>query len=177
MVVVAAAFVFMMAADGASGAEISIPAVGAKPGEAVAIPVILDRVANLAGVKLVMAYNPDLLVFSKAEKTRFTNGMMHIINDKKPGTLIVVMAAARGVKGENFPIMTMEFKINTSVKAPAEATIKINEAQLMSDDLKDIPCTFNMPPVKILDDAPLEQPDKEETEAGQAKKGEGDQQD
>jgi len=161
----------------ARAAEISIPDLKAAPGEAVTIPVMLDHVDNLAGVKLVMTYDPELLTFSKADKTKFTHSMMHIVNDKKPGTLIAVMAAARGIKGDDFPILTLEFRVNAAVEAPAEAALEIREAQLMSDDLKDLPYTVNIPPLKILSAAPPEIPErpdkKEEKPSDKAAKGEG----
>ncbi len=158
----------------ATAAEISIPPVKARPGDVITFPVMLDRVDNLAGVKLVMTYDPDILTFSKAEKTRFTHSMMHIVNDKKPGTLIAVMAAARGVKGEEFPLLIMEFRVNASVKSPMDAGIEIREAQLMSDDLKDIPYTVKTPPIKILGGAPPEIPEKKAEKAQPPGKGEGD---
>jgi len=160
----------------ATAAEISFPPTTAGPGDAVTLPVVLDHVDNLAGVKLVMTYDPEILTFSKAEKTRFTHSMMHIVNDKKPGTLIAVMAAARGVKGEDFPILTLEFRVNTSIDAPSEAAITIREAQLMSDDLKDIPYTVNTPPLKILVETStetIEKHTKKMDDSEKNEKGEG----
>ena len=152
--------VILMMVPAARAAEISIPDLKTTPGMAVTIPVMLDHVDNLAGVKLVMTYDPKVLTFSKADKTKFTNSMMHIVNDKKPGTLIAVMAAARGIKGDKFPILTLEFRVNAAVEAPAEAALEIREAQLMSDDLKDLPYTVNIPPLKILSAAPPEIPER-----------------
>ena len=169
--------VILMMVPAARAAEISIPDLKTTPGNTVTIPVMLDHVDNLAGVKLVMTYDPKILTFSKADKTKFTNSMMHIVNDKTPGTLIAVMAAARGIKGDDFPILTMVFQVNASVDAPAEAVLKIREAQLMSDDLKDLPYTVNIPPLKILSAAPPEIPEqpgkKEEKTSDKAAKGEG----
>jgi hypothetical protein len=170
-------FLSTLAAAGA--AEISIPALEAEPGDTLTIPVMVDQVGNLAGVKLVMTYDPELLTFSRADKTRFTSSMMHIVNDKKPGTLIAVMAAARGIKGENFPILTMEFRVKEPADGPAEVSFQIREAQLMSDDLKDIPYTVKTPPIKVLTAAsseadPKEGPKTEPETADPAGEGEGD---
>lgn len=158
----AALAAILMMVGATQAAEISIPDLKATPGNALTIPVMLDHVDNLAGVKLVMTYDPKLLTFSKADKTKFTNSMMHIVNDKNPGTLIAVMAAARGVRGDDFPILTLIFKVNPSAEAPSEAALKIREAQLMSDDLKDIAYTTNTPPIQILSVGPPEVPQKPE---------------
>ncbi len=158
--------VILTMAGAARAAEISIPALKATPGNTVTIPVMLDHVDNLAGVKLVMTYDPKLLTFSRADKTTFTNSMMHIVNDKKPGILIAVMAAARGIKGDDFPILTLEFQINATVEAPAEAVLTIREAQLMSDELKDLPYTVNTPPLKIHSATPPEIPEEPDKPSG-----------
>ena len=44
---------------------------------------MIDQTANLAGVKLILHYNKDLLTFQEGVKTQSTVAM-HIINDKTP---------------------------------------------------------------------------------------------
>ena len=46
---------------------------------------------------------------------------MHIINDRTPGKLIIVMAGARGIQGKGMTILTLNFTV----------VIEIPEAQLM----------------------------------------------
>ena len=45
------------------GTELYIPAVTATAGQSVEIPIRLDHIDNLAGVKIVLKYDPDLLRF------------------------------------------------------------------------------------------------------------------
>ena len=80
---------------------------------------------------------------------------MHIVNDKKPGILIIVMAGARGIKGENFPIFTLFFQISSKVTGRTESKLKITESQLMSDKLKNIEHDLNINPVIIVPDEPV----------------------
>ena len=84
------------------GTELHIPPLKGIPGESIDIPVMIDQVDNLAGVKLIMRYDPEILTFKKGMRTKYTSSLMHIINDKKPGILIVVMAGAKGIKGKGF---------------------------------------------------------------------------
>jgi hypothetical protein len=75
---------------------------------------------------------------------------MHIVNDKKPGLLIVVMAGARGIKGKEFSIFTLTFEIKKGLKGNHTTEIIITEVQLMSDQLKDIKTKTTVHPITIL---------------------------
>ncbi len=134
------------------GTELYIPALEAKSGQSVEIPIMMDQTDNLAGVKLVIKYDADILEFKKADKTKQTSSLMHIVNDKNPGIIVVVMAGAKGIKGKDFPILSMNFEVKKDIKNKKDAKIEIKEAQLMSDQLKDITCNIKVSPLVILAD-------------------------
>lgn len=127
-----------------------IPGVSGESGQDIQIPVMIDEVENLAGVKLVMTYDPELLKFQEAVKTEKTTSLMHIANDKKPGLLIVVMAGPQGIKGRNFPILSLVFKAKENLAGNHTTRITISEAQLMSDQLQDLSYRVDIQPTKIL---------------------------
>ena len=133
----------------ASGTELYIPALKGQSGQSVDIPIMIDQVDNLAGVKLIMRYDPEILTFKKGMRTKHTSSLMHIINDKKPGILIVVMAGAKGIKGKDFSIIKLTFVIKKELKGNHTTQIKITEVQLMSDKLKDIKCNVKVGPLII----------------------------
>jgi hypothetical protein len=130
--------------------ELYIPEIKAKPGDIVGIPVKIDLVDNLAGIKLVLKYDSDVLAFKNAKKTKETSPLMHIVNDKKPGTLVVVMAGAKGINGKDFSIVVLDFEVKKDVKDKKTAKIEITEVQLMNDQLKDIKCDIKVSPLVIL---------------------------
>ena len=134
----------------ASGTEITLPSMTGKSGQSIDVPIMIDQVDNLAGVKLVMNYDPKILTFKNGTKTKLTNPLMHIINDKKPGFLILVMAGARGIKGKSFPIMILSFEIAKGLQGNHSTEIKIKEVQLMSDQLKEIKVKTIINPIMIL---------------------------
>ena len=111
---------------------------------------MIDRVDNLAGVKLVLNYDPKTLIFKKGTKTEQTDDLMHIVNDKKPGLLILVMAGAKGIKGKDFPILRLTFEIREGLKGNHTTEIKIKEVQLMNDQLKEIKVKTISNPILIL---------------------------
>ena len=129
--------------------EIRISPLTARPGQTIDIPITIDEIDNLAGVKLVMSYDPEILVFKKGAKTKQTDSLMHVVNDKKPGQLIVVMAGARGIKGKNIPIFTLTFEVKSGLKGNHATRIAVTEAQLMSDQLKEIKCSIVVDPITI----------------------------
>ena len=134
----------------AFGTEITIPALTAKSGANIEVPIKIDKVDNLAGIKLVIKYDHEILTYKKASRTEQTSSLMHIVNDKKPGVLIVVMAGASGIKGKDFSILSLNFELKKGLKGNHTTQITITECQLMSDTLKKIECKFKTNPLAIL---------------------------
>jgi hypothetical protein len=132
------------------GAGLFIPSIMVKSGQSVNVPIMIDSIDNLAGVKLVMEYDSGLLTYKKGRRTKETDSMMHVINDKTPGKLIIVMAAARGITGKNFPILTLTFDTKKGISKKQTAKINITDAQLMSENLKDIERTIKNSTVVIM---------------------------
>lgn len=119
------------------GSELEIPQIKAAPGQTIRIPIIVEKVDNLAGLKLTVEYDTEILTYRDGRKTSHTDSMMHIVNDKNPGRLIIVMAGARGVKGEQLPVFSLLFDINPNLKGNRNAGLSIKEVQLMSDKLEE----------------------------------------
>ncbi|MBW1763593.1 MAG: hypothetical protein JRJ23_02465 [Deltaproteobacteria bacterium] len=130
--------------------EVQIPAVEGRSGQTINVPVIIDETDNLAGIKLVMSYDKDTLMFKKSSKTEHTGEFMHVTNDKIPGELIVVMASPKGISGKGFPILNLTFGIKSGIKEKKNTQISISKVQLMSDKLKEEKGGINIKPITIL---------------------------
>jgi hypothetical protein len=122
----------------ALGAELHVPIVAGTQGDVVKVPVSVDKVDNLAGIKLALVYDRNILKFVKAEKTPYTANMLHVVNDRVPGKLIIVMAAAKGFAGEKAAIVNLTFELLKEVKKEDKITLQITEAELMNDKLQKI---------------------------------------
>ena len=122
------------------GTEFQIPAMKGRSGQDIQAPIIIDQVGNLAGVKLILHYDKELLTFKEGARSPGTQSLMHIINDKTPGKLIIVMAGARGVQGKDMTILTLTFAVKKGLTGNHTTVIEIPEVQLMGDDLKEIEC-------------------------------------
>jgi len=144
--------IFIFGLSAAYAAELNIPALKGTPGNTLEVPVMIDEIENLAGIKMVMTYDAEILIFKKAAKTRHTTSLMHIVNAKKPGLLIIVMAGARGIKGKGFNLLTLTFQVKQDVKTPGETVFKITDVQLMSDKLKAIKASVRVHPMQLVSD-------------------------
>lgn len=133
----------------AHGVQLYSPDLGVGPGEKIKVPLMIDRVDNLAGIKIVLTYDTSLLTYSGSAKTELSSSLMHIVNDRKPGVLIIVMAGARGIKGELFSLFDLYFTISDRVKESVETQIELKEIQMMGDDLKEVGFTFTTINIKI----------------------------
>ena len=128
-----AVLLLCIAGSTAFGAELNIPTVTGTHGEMVKLPVTVDKVDNLAGIKLSLSYDRKILKFIKAEKTAYTANMLYVVNDKVPGKLIIVMAAAKGFASENAPLVEMTFELLQDVNKEDSVTLEIIDAELMDD--------------------------------------------
>ncbi|MBW2030586.1 MAG: hypothetical protein JRJ31_16105 [Deltaproteobacteria bacterium] len=134
--VLAGSLVFLSAP--AWGTEVYVPVMEGRAGSEIVVPIMIDEVENLAGIRLVLHYDASFLRFVEGTRTKHVNSLMHIINDKKPGVLIIVMAGARGIKGKNFSIMDLKFRVKEVLRGNHTTSIVFKEVQLMSDELKEV---------------------------------------
>ncbi|MFP4476451.1 MAG: cohesin domain-containing protein [Desulfatibacillaceae bacterium] len=124
---------------GADPVRVSIPAATGSPGTEVRVPVNVERVDNLAGIKLKLTWDTKLLTFKSFVKSRVTRSLIHVVNDKVPGEAILVMAGARGIRGENFPVGAFDFTVAAGAEPGTRMQWKVPEIQLMSDKLVELP--------------------------------------
>lgn len=134
-----------------------IPQVKGQPGREIRVPLVIDQTDNLAGVRLVLRYDKEILTFKEGTRSRQTQSFMHVINDKIPGRLIIVMASAKGIAGKEITLLTLTFTIKEGLKenrttvidAPTEVS-KTGAQQCMSDDPKEIECRIMPGTIEII---------------------------
>jgi len=147
----------------ALSATVRAPEVCAPPGGEATVAVSVDEARGLAGFKIALTYDANILEFKLAARTEATRSMMHVVNDREPGRLIVVMAAARGITGKDLPLVSLTFRVRENPPDPAAksgkrkkpgksgasgnpppvcASLAFTGGQLMGEDLKEIPLAF-----------------------------------
>jgi Cohesin domain len=135
-------------------ATVLIPALQAAPGDEVEIPVILDGVDNLAGLKVVLVYDSKVLQFLQERKEPIAQSLMHVVNPNTPGKLIIVMAGAKGIQIKNGPIIYLKFKVSETAPLATKSPLKIEEIQVMTDQLKNIKAATQAGELTVIDKAP-----------------------
>lgn len=107
----------------------------------VVIEMSLDKVEKLAGMKVAFDYPKNALLVKNTKKSSNLNSFMHVVNDKNPGKLIIVLASATGVSGKNMKLFEVTF--SRVKKSEADTLIlEPTECQLMSEALLSIPCVI-----------------------------------
>ncbi len=106
----------------------------ANPGK---VSLVIDRSEKIAGLKLTLVYDRKGLSFKKVDRTKATSSFMHVVNDKNPGKLIIVMASARGISGENVALFDLEFS-GIAEGAVPKGTISVTQVELMDENLQEI---------------------------------------
>lgn len=135
MVLCTMIFLFQPGPLRASDARLSlVPQSPETPGN---IALVIDHAEKIAGLKITFSYDKDLVSFVKASKAKATSSFMHVVNDKQPGKIIIVMASAKGVSGDNLTLAYLEFKLPETLTDKVRA-ISVIQVQLMDENLKEI---------------------------------------
>ncbi|WP_136808905.1 hypothetical protein [Desulfosediminicola flagellatus] len=129
-----------------SAAEIEIVRIDTAPSPRFSIEI--DKAEQLAGLKIVLNYPADLLIYTDGTKTDITSSFMYVINDKQPGRLILVMASAKGISGKSVELFNLEFTHIANRETRVD-DLKIEQCELMSEFLKTIPCELNSSQLQI----------------------------
>ena len=100
-----------------------------------------DEVKKIAGLKISVSYPDQLITYIDSVKSAETSSFMHVVNDKNPGKLIIVMASARGISGENIPLLSLRFKPR-KIDQKLPLVITATQCQLMDESLNEIKCSI-----------------------------------
>lgn len=100
----------------------------------------VSEVEKLAGLKISVTYPNQLMKYSESTRSLETSSFMHLVNDKNPGQLIIVMASAKGISGENVPLLELRFNVK-NLHNFSQLFVTPNQCQLMDELLNEIKCT------------------------------------
>ena len=128
----------------ADSANLSFTA--AKKDDSIELSLIVEHAVKIAGMKITLSYDKESFIFSSAEKSDATSSFLHVVNDKYPGKIILVMASATGISGNNITLCRFRFK-RTETTQNTESQISTVQLQLMNEDLLEI--YGNYPVIKL----------------------------
>ena len=119
--------------------ELSIPKIVGRYGSVIKVPFKINHVDNLAGIKLSIEYDNSVLKYKKIRKSDNAKSLMHTVNDKNDGKLIIVAAGAKGISLNDQSIFELHFKISKKIESPQITTLNITDGELMTEKLINIP--------------------------------------
>ena len=90
-----------------------------------------------------------MLRFKSAAKTGATYSFMYVVNDKQPDKLTIVVASTEGMSGSDVGLLKLDFTILTD-NGDSSAPMNLTTCQLMTENLKELPCDTIAPKNKIL---------------------------
>jgi len=129
---------------------LTTPNMQVSSGDSFQIPIKIDEVENLAGLRLVVKYDADMLEFEQSIQAKAVESLMHISNNKKPGVLIIVMAGAKGIKGKNCPLLWIQFKAKPDLQKKHELKLEVANLQLMDEQLSNLKAKTKMNSIVVL---------------------------
>lgn len=106
----------------------------------IAAAMVLDKVSALAGLKIVFSYNEKDFTFKTFDKDRNTSSLLNVVNDKVPGRVVVVMAGAKGISGENMKLFTLSFSPKAADYVPENLELRADSVEMLTDTLQKIDC-------------------------------------
>lgn len=123
------------------GAELTAQKIEKKETNTVEIKISTVDATDLAGIKVVLHYDLKKLQYKNLAKSKDTKAMMHVVNDKNPGILIIVMASATGQKTANFDLFSISFDKLAEPDKQIPLEIEVKNVEMMSASLVEIPCS------------------------------------
>lgn len=132
--------------------EMIIGSANAAPGQEFSVNATLEPGTRVAGIKMVLGYDADILMFVKAEKLEAANGMMFVVNDRNPGKLIIVMAGASGIDLPRADLLKLVFRVRDPIRNTMKTQIQLLEIEAKSDSLKQVQIHSRSGEVDILID-------------------------
>jgi hypothetical protein len=94
----------------------------ASPGQSINIPVNLDNVKGIAGIKIYVNYNPHILQLQNVTKTTLTNSFT-LNYDSSPGVVKIALSAAQDLPAGLGDVANIEFKVIGSTGQSTALTI------------------------------------------------------
>lgn len=129
--------------------DLIVTSATATPGQQISLQVLLQPGSHVAGLKMTIGYDADVMTFVRADKLADANGMMYVVNDRQPGKLIVVMAGAKGVETPKVALLDLVFQIRQPIHNDMNTHVHLMDVEAKSDQLKSVPLQLRSGDVHI----------------------------
>jgi hypothetical protein len=126
--------VLSLAALPTHAVEVSIPNLTAESGESVVIPIEISEITGLRSMALTVAFNPAIITIDAVKKGDLVSNFLIAYNESAPGTLRIVLAAARDVKGAG-DLVLIHATVNPNAKPGDTTPLKLTAVRINGGEI------------------------------------------
>lgn len=126
----------------AEAATLSIPKVKGKKGEVAPVQVEIRNAQGLAGLKLVLVYNKEVLAYKSYKVSPLLKDKPVVVNSREPGQLIFVMAGAEGIKEQEGTLVTFDFNVITAKVSKEPSVLELVKVEMLDEKIKPVSFTI-----------------------------------
>ncbi len=106
----------------------------AAPCEQVTIPIEINDTNDIAGMDLVLTYDPNILSLIKAERTPLTEEFFLMTADAKKGEIIVALACVSGLTAGQGNLVNLIFEVLPDTQESVSTDLNIQELSLYNEN-------------------------------------------
>jgi hypothetical protein len=105
---------------------------------------MVEQAERIAGIKAVFTYDERSLRFTEARKSEATASFLHVINDRTPGRLVIVLASATGISGERVGLCHLVFD-RIEHQPSSSPMIALEAIEIIDERLNEIDISLPLP--------------------------------
>ena len=137
-----------------SATTVSIPESSGPPGATVTIPIRVDDATGIAGIEIILTFNPDLLASVETQTATLTSDFL-IADSITQGETSISLACARGITGGSGSIAEITFKVDSTATPGSSCPLAFNKVSLYDENTESIPATskdgtFTVTPADVI---------------------------
>jgi hypothetical protein len=113
--------------------------------DAIEATLTVEPAERIAGIKAVFTYDARSVTFKEARKSEATASFLHVVNDRTPGRLVIVLASATGISAERVELCHLVFDLNDHQQPPPAPLIALEDIEIIDDLLNKIEISPPLP--------------------------------
>ena len=125
-----AAVLFLVFCANTYGVQISVPEITAAPGSEITVEIIADDVTGIAGGKIVLEYDPEVLTAKSTRKMDLFGDLLLVESLEVAGEVRLAMAGVAGLAGGSGTIIEVDFDISPDAMGSSSTALNLSEVEL-----------------------------------------------
>ena len=116
---------------------VTLPDMTGRSGDTITVSVSVDDATGIAGVELVLSYDPNLLTATGAQPATLTSGF-EISYRIHTGKIAITMAQSTGITGGSGTLVNMSLQVSEDISPEATCPLTLTKVSLYDEDTQSI---------------------------------------